>query len=121
VLKQSLFLAYLWVILSLTGTSVSHAHAVVTKSTLQIAPLFPGQDRRISLQFNAQIELGLSRIFLVSAGDKLTPLNIFQGKKPGEVVIDVPALSRGEYALKLQVFATDGHLTEDILRFTVRP
>ena len=120
-LKPRLFLPYGLLLLLLTATTVIHAHAVVTKSTLQIAPVAPGQDTQVSLQFNSQIELGLSRIFLVSAGDKLTPLNISLGKKPGEVVIDVPALPSGDYAIKLKVFAADGHLTEDILRFTVTP
>jgi methionine-rich copper-binding protein CopC len=118
-LKPTLLLNF--VIMLLLAAEFSHAHAVITQSSLSIAPIAASQSTPVSLQFNSRIELGLSRIFLVRTGDKLTPLNISQGKKPGEVVIDMPALETGEYAIKLKVFAADGHLTEDILHFTVRP
>lgn len=102
-------------------TPQAYAHAVITQSSLKIAPVQPGQASRINLQFNAKIESGLSRVFLVSSGDKLTPLKISSGTKPGELIVEVPALESGEYALKIKVFAADGHLTEDLQRFTVTP
>ena len=106
---------------ALSSINSVHAHAVITQSTLSVAPIRPEKPTNIALQFNSKIEIGLSQVFLVSTGDKLSPLKITQGGKPGEVFIAIPPLTSGEYALKLKVFAADGHLTEDILHFIVTP
>jgi hypothetical protein len=37
----------------------------------------------------------------------------------GQMLIKVPALEEGDYAIKYKVFAADGHLTEDVIRFKV--
>lgn len=95
------------------------AHAVVTGYSLKIRPVQFNQATTIELKFNSKIELGLSQIFLVSKGDKHALLNISAGNQPGQVIVAIPALDEGEYALRLKVFATDGHLTEDIIRFSV--
>ena len=42
------------------------------------------------------------------------------GTKPGTVMLDLPALEPGEYAIKLKIFAADGHLSEDLLHFFVK-
>jgi copper resistance protein C len=59
--------------------------------------------------------------FRVSAGDVYHPAEIARGKKPGELLIQIPPLDPGEYAIKYKVFAADGHLTEATLRFHVAP
>jgi len=33
----------------------------------------------------------------------------------------MPALEAGKYALHYKVFAADGHITDDIIHFTVKP
>jgi len=96
------------------------AHAVVTDSTLKIAPVTANQATQIKLNFNSHIELGLSQIFLVSAGDKQTLLKAVSGSVPGQITISLPPLPAGDYALRFKVFAADGHLTEDIIHFTVK-
>ena len=47
-------------------------------------------------------------------------VNATPGLKPGTVMLDLPALQPGEYAIKLKIFAADGHLSEDLLRFFVK-
>ena len=106
-------------IFSLSQTSFLYAHAVVTDTSLDIAPIAPHQATQIKLTFNSHLELALSKIFLVSAGDKQQLLQAVKGRSPGKVIVDIPALEPGEYALKFTVFAADGHLTEDIIRFQV--
>ena len=56
----------------------------------------------------------------VSAGDVMTPIKAIPGEKPGQVLLELPALIPGEYAMKLKIFAADGHLSEDLLRFFVK-
>jgi len=97
----------------------AQAHAVVTESSLRTTPIPVGKATEVVLYFNSGVELALSRVFLVSAGDVYQPVEIKNGKKPGEMLIHLPALAEGDYAIKYKVFAADGHLTEDVLRFHV--
>jgi methionine-rich copper-binding protein CopC len=61
----------------------------------------------------------LSRAFLVSAGDAYHPVDIAKGSKPGQLLVRLPALEPGDYAIKYKIFAADGHLTENAIRFHV--
>lgn len=103
----------------LTQSQLACAHAVVTQSSLQIDKVFPNQETQITLKFNSNIELALSQIFLVSEGDTHQPLEALQGRKPGQVLLDLPPLNEGEYAIRYKIFAADGHLTEDTIHFFV--
>ncbi|WP_404360935.1 copper resistance CopC family protein [Methylotuvimicrobium sp. KM1] len=108
----------LFVILSLNASTVS-AHAVVTNTSLKIDPIKAGTGSKVSLTFNSRVELALSHFDLVKKDDVHERLHVNRGKIRGEVVIDIPPLEPGEHAIRLKVFAADGHLTEDIIRFFV--
>ncbi len=95
------------------------AHAVITDYSLKITPIRVNSPAQVELSFNSKIELGLSQIFLVSIGDKHTLLQADKGSKQGQIIIHIPPLAAGDYALRFKVFAADGHLTEDIIRFSV--
>jgi copper resistance protein C len=95
------------------------AHAVVTDYSLKLQPIQVNQESIIELKFNSKIELGLSQIFLVSKGDKHVLLDMSAGKQQGQVLVKLPALTMGDYAVRLKVFAADGHLTEDVIHFSV--
>jgi copper resistance protein C len=97
------------------------AHAVVTDHSLKIAQPQANQAKTVELTFNSKIELGLSEVYLVSKGDKQTKLAISKGEKQGNVAVDIPPLPLGEYALIYKIFAADGHLTEDLIHFSVTP
>jgi copper resistance protein C len=97
------------------------AHAVVTEHSLKIEQPKTNQARQVELTFNSKVELGLSQVFLVSEGDKRTLLSLSHGKKQGSVMVDVPALTPGQYALLYKIFAADGHITEDVIHFSVNP
>ena len=106
-------------LLFLGQTSLVAAHAVVTDYSLKITPIHAHQEDKVELTFNSQIELGLSQIFLVRKGDKHELLHAENGSKQGQIVVHIPALESGDYALRFKVFAADGHLTEDIIHFSV--
>ncbi len=108
-------------LLSLTPFSGLFAHAVVTDHTLKIEQPKVNEAKKVELTFNSKIELGLSQVFLVSKGDKHQLLNISGGKKQGNVLVDIPPLAPGEYALRYKIFAADGHLTEDVIHFSINP
>jgi methionine-rich copper-binding protein CopC len=95
------------------------AHAVITDYSLKITPIHVNTPAKVELSFNSQIELGLSQIFLVSKGDKHQLLQAVNGIKQGQVIVQIPPLESGDYALRFKVFAADGHLTEDVIHFSV--
>jgi len=95
------------------------AHAVITDYSLKITPIHANSPTNVELSFNSQIELGLSQVFLVSKGDKHQLLPAVNGNKQGQIVIRIPPLTVGDYALRFKVFAADGHLTEDVIHFSV--
>jgi copper resistance protein C len=106
-------------IIALVQPYLLSAHAVVTNYSLKISSIQANKPDKVTLTFNSQIELGLSQVFLVRKGDTHELLHISNGYKRGEMVVDIPALEAGDYALSFKVFAADGHLTEDIIRFSV--
>jgi methionine-rich copper-binding protein CopC len=110
-----------WVVLLgavATGNAL-YAHAVVTESTLKIDPVKPNAATQVKLTFNSNVELQLSKFYLVSKGDKHSNLSASKGAEQGQVAVDMPALEPGEYALRFRVFAADGHLTEEVIPFSV--
>jgi methionine-rich copper-binding protein CopC len=97
------------------------AHAIVLKSSLREHPIKKGIADSVALHFNSRIEVKLSRAVLVSRDQSDRPLVMAAGKKPGEVMVELPPLEPGDYALRYRVLAADGHVTEETLRFTVAP
>ncbi len=117
-MKKRVSLIFAACLIFATTQEVS-AHAVVTESSLKHHPIKINHPTEVLLHFNSGVELALSKVFLVSKGDVYHPLEIAKGKKPGQMIIKVPALEEGDYAIKYKVFAADGHLTEDVIRFKV--
>lgn len=113
--------ALLYSAMLLIAPQCAQAHAVVTESSLASEPVKANHATKVVLFFNANVELPLSRVFLVSKGDIYHPVEIARGKKPGELHIKLPPLESGDYAIKYKVFAADGHLTESAIRFHVAP
>ena len=117
---KELFLISL-LLLSVCQPPLVSAHAVVTNYSLKVTPIHANQESRVELAFNSKVELGLSQIFLVSKGDKHQLLTAVNGEKQGQIIVTVPPLAVGDYAIRLKVFAADGHLTEDVIHFSVKP
>jgi methionine-rich copper-binding protein CopC len=110
---------FILLFITLCQTHWVSAHAVITDYSLKITPIHVNSPAKVELSFNSQIELGLSQIFLVSKGDKHQLLQVSNGTKQGQIIIHIPALEFGDYALRFKVFAADGHLTEDLIHFSV--
>ncbi len=109
------------IILFICLSPEAFAHAVVTKYSLKVTPIHAQKPDKVEIFFNSKIELGLSQIFLVRKGDKHELLTADTGSKQGQIIVHIPALDAGEYALRFKVFAADGHLTEDVIHFSVSP
>jgi methionine-rich copper-binding protein CopC len=100
--------------------AVAHAHAVVTKAMLRDATVVAGVPSETTLEFNSAIEAKLAKITLVDGQGTERPLALAPGEHPANVlVVSLPALAPGRYALRYKVLAADGHVTESVLRFRV--
>lgn len=97
------------------------AHAVVIRNSLAAQPIRRDVPGRIVLQFNSRIEVKLSRAVLLSRDKPEQPLALSAGASGGEVVVTLPPLAPGDYAVRYRVLAADGHVTEETLRFPVAP
>jgi len=106
-------------LLQLAAAPPAQAHAVITEDSLARQPVQPGKPTQVQLQFNTGVEINLSRVVLVRKGDVEQVLAIRAGARQGQVLVSLPMLAEGDYALRCQVFAMDGHLTQEIRRFRV--
>ncbi|MDT8424994.1 MAG: copper resistance protein CopC [Methyloprofundus sp.] len=116
----SRFLCSLLCLLSLHSTQLN-AHAVVIEHSLSVGVVKAHQASQVKLNFNSSVEVSLSQIFLVRTGDIEEALPLKAGHTHGIVLVEMPALDAGKYALHYRIFAADGHLTDDIIHFTVQP
>lgn len=103
----------------LGGASRASAHAVLVHSSLQGAPVPAETPTEVTLRFNAAIEVALSRALLVNAEGEERQVPVTPGGSPSELVVRLPPLPAGSYGLRYKVLASDGHLTDAILRFPV--
>jgi copper resistance protein C len=111
--------AALILVASLLNAADGFAHAVVTQSSLHGQALEAQKAIQVMLNFNSGVELSLSKFDLVRKGDIHESVPARHGSKPGQLIVSIPPLTPGDYAIHYKVFAADGHLTEDVIRFSV--
>ena len=114
------FVRCLIVVLMASATWVS-AHAVLTKSSVRDQPVRANTPTAITLTFNSGIESGFAQAVLRGGDGPDRSLGVRVGEKASQVIVDLPALPPGAYALRYKVLAADGHVTESVLRFRVDP
>jgi methionine-rich copper-binding protein CopC len=100
------------------SATLASAHAVLTKASVNDAPVKVETATPVMLTFNAGIEPKFTQVVLRGEGSD-RPLTARAGGKASEVVVDLPPLPPGAYALRYKVLAADGHVTESVLRFKV--
>jgi methionine-rich copper-binding protein CopC len=106
-------------LVAVTATPV-FAHAVVKPESFDDSILKPHRATSIVLQFNAAIHARLARVYLLDAAGKEQLLATRPGDGPNRLIVELPALAPGAYALRYRVLASDGHYTDNALRFRVR-
>ena len=118
--RQGLLAAgFLFGLAAASATAV-RAHAVVKPESFDESSLKPHQATSVALQFNAAIHAPLSRVYLLDATGKERLLATGPGDGPNRLIVELPALAPGAYALRYRVLAADGHYTDNALRFRVR-
>jgi copper resistance protein C len=105
------------VLLSLAATPC-FAHAVLIDSTPAPNAHAPAGALAIKFRYNSRIDTARSKLTLTGPDGVTTRLAARPGETP-DLLRATATLAAGNYALRWQVLAKDGHITRGIVPFTV--
>jgi methionine-rich copper-binding protein CopC len=97
----------------------AEAHAVLLESNPALKGQVAGPDVPIQLRFNVRIDANRSRLTLVRPDGSVQTLELNKPASANTLTSQAKSLSPGEYRLRWQVLASDGHLTRGEIPFTV--
>ena len=118
---RRLFTHFLFVLAVLSVFAASAAaHAVLLESSPALKSTVSGPDVAIKLRFNVRIDGSRSRLTLVSPNGAMQTLEISQTAGPETLSAQATGLAPGEYRLRWQVLASDGHITRGEIPFTLK-
>jgi methionine-rich copper-binding protein CopC len=94
------------------------AHAILVASTpAPYAHVKPG-NLPILLRYNSRIDTGRCKLTLQAPDRSIIRLPASAGAGPDQLTADA-SVAPGDYVLRWQVLAVDGHITRGDVRFTV--
>jgi copper resistance protein C len=97
----------------------AQAHAVLLESSPSLKAQVAGPEVPIHLRFNVRIDAHRSRLTLVHPDGSTQTLELNKPASANTLTSQAHSLSPGEYRLRWQVLASDGHLTRGEIPFTV--
>src|SRR6185295_2194092 len=95
------------------------AHSILIESMPKHGATLKSAPQSLLLRFNAKIEPALTKVSLVSSRNHRTPLEISGDSTVDRIVARMPPLEPGVYTVVYKVLATDGHVTQGSIRFTL--
>jgi copper resistance protein C len=99
----------------------ARAHAVLLESNPSPKGTVAGPDIPIKLRFNVRIDASRSRLTLVRPDGSIQPLVIGKPASADTLSAQASSLPPGDYRLRWQVLASDGHITRGEIPFAVTP
>ncbi|MDT7041499.1 copper resistance protein CopC [Candidatus Nitronereus thalassa] len=99
--------------------TLSWGHGVLIESSPSHGAILKTSPTLISLRFNAALEPSITQVSLVDIENHIQALTITKDSTVERIVATVPPLLPGVYRVNFQVLATDGHVTEGSIRFTI--
>ena len=109
------------VISCLVGLSPSIlSHAVLLETVPAADSTVTGPNVSVRLRFNVRIDRNRSRLTLVLPDGKSVSLKIDEESAPDSLLSRAPGLISGDYRLRWQVLAVDGHITRGEVPFRVK-
>jgi copper resistance protein C len=115
---RAVFLAAL-IIALLPAGGPAWAHAIVVDSVPTIDSVLTGPVVNIRLRFNSRIDHNRSILTLFGPDGKGSPLYLDGEVEPDILSTRVEGLAPGDYRLRWQVLAVDGHITRGDIPFHV--
>jgi methionine-rich copper-binding protein CopC len=113
----ALSLSVMVVIFSMVQTA--EAHAVLLESHPALKGQVAGPDVAIKLRFNVRIDANRSRLILLRPDGSAQTLALSKQASADTLTSQAKGLAAGEYRLRWQVLASDGHLTRGEIPFVV--
>ena len=98
----------------------AQAHAVIITSVPAVGAIVRTDEGDVALHYNSRIDHQRSRLTLISPDGKGRPLVIAPDSAPDVVVAKMSDLGPGQYRLRWQVLAIDGHMTRGDIPFSVK-
>jgi len=102
------------------ATQVCWAHAILRESTPALNSSVQGPDVDISMRFNVRIDGSRSRVLLVAPDGTSSALPLAAQAKPDILHTRATGLKPGAYKLQWKVLASDGHMSNGVVPFTVK-
>ena len=107
------------VVLALLAPLPALAHAILMESAPAIGATIPPGPTHIALRYNSRIDQGRSRLELRTPGASPTLLPL--EASPDDTLVTNTPLTPGDYTVRWQVLAVDGHITRGDVPITVAP
>ena len=98
----------------------AQAHAVLIEAVPKQGTIVAGPDVTIRLRFNARLDHVRSSVTLIAADGHAVKATLAEDVPPEVLVARASGLAPGDYRLRWQVLAVDGHITRGDVAFTVR-
>ena len=96
------------------------AHAIVVEESPASNSIVKGPDVPMKLRFNVRIDVARSKLMLYMPDGSMRELKVKQQTAPDVLAADAEGLPRGIYRLHWLVLASDGHITQGDVLFTVQ-
>lgn len=104
----------------LIGIHFANAHAVIIDAAPAVGATISAGDVDVTLHYNSRIDHQRSRLTLISGEGTSQLVAINPDSAPDIVAAKIPNLAPGQYRLRWQVLAIDGHLTRGDIPFSVK-
>jgi copper resistance protein C len=95
------------------------AHAILIDSSPAVHTTVPAGHVSFTLHYNSRIDRARSRLTLIASDKSQSRLPV-GADGAGDVMTTAADLAPGDYVVRWQVLATDGHITRGDLPFTVQ-
>jgi len=105
-------------VLTLSATPAL-AHAIIVDAMPANGAVIHGASVDVRLRYNNRIDHARSRLLLLDGYGKERPVAIAPNSPTDQLVATIGGVAPGEYRLRWQVLALDGHITRGDILFTV--
>ena len=95
------------------------AHAIVIESKPKAGTETPAGPLEIELRYNSRIDAKHSTLSLIDEHKAATAVALDATDEPDRLIAHLAAIKPGQYRLRWQVLALDGHITRGDVPFTV--
>ena len=98
--------------------AATSAHAILIDSTPAVHGTVPAGHEAMTLRFNSRIDRERSRLTLIAPDKTQTRLSVGD-EGPADIMTTQADLPPGDYTVRWQVLAVDGHITRGDVPFSV--